>query len=115
MDKNQEMQAIESRLDDLAGMSLSDGAYARDAFTYAMVTVTHINQFMAQARAQTLVGGGALGEDLLSAFRTWLDHLVTALTEIVENLPNASSFSISVGGNVSVSVNFTGAPSGLAG
>jgi uncharacterized protein YqcC (DUF446 family) len=40
------------------------------------------------------------------AWMAWLDRLVSALKRIVENLSDATSFSISVRSNVSVTVDF---------
>jgi hypothetical protein len=40
------------------------------------------------------------------AWMAWLDRLVSALKRIVENLSDATSFSISVDSNVSVTVDF---------
>jgi hypothetical protein len=75
---------------------------ARDALTYAMMTVRHIKQLSAQA----MIGAGAPMDDILAKLREWLGRLVTEFTRIVEKLAQATSFSISVGTALSVTVNF---------
>jgi hypothetical protein len=79
-----------------------------------MVTVRHISQLMAQARAQALMGAGAPAGDMPEKLRKWLDLLVSALTRIVANLSDATSFSISVDANLSVTVDFGRSESGSA-
>jgi hypothetical protein len=59
-----------------------------------------------QTQAQALMGAGAPADDILAKLETWLDRLVSALKRIVQNLSDATSFSISVGSNVSVTVGF---------
>jgi hypothetical protein len=110
MDNDQQVQLIDARLDALDDMQVSDDQSAREAFTHVMVTVSRINQLSAQARAQGLVGGGAPLEDVLDKLRAWLDRLVSALTRIVEKLTGAMSFSIGVGANLTVTVDFSRLP-----
>jgi hypothetical protein len=50
---------------------------------------------------------GAPVEAILARLSQWLDQLVTAMTRIIANLANATSFSVSVGSTVSVTVVFT--------
>ena len=114
MDNDQQVQLIEARLDALDGMPVSDDQFAREAFTHVMVTVRRISQLLAQAQAQALMGAGAPADDILEKLRKWLDLLVSALTRIVGNLSDPISFSISVGANVSVAVDFGRSESGLA-
>jgi len=107
MDNDQQAQVIEARLDALDSMTISDDRSARAAFTHVIGTVSRINQLSARTRAQAMVGGaGAPVDDLLERLEQWLDRLLGALARIVENLAGATSFSISVGTNVSVTVVF---------
>jgi hypothetical protein len=71
-----------------------------------MVTVRRINQLLAQAQAQAMVGAGAPVDDILAKLREWVGRLVTELTRIIGKLAQATSFSISVGAELSVTVNF---------
>jgi len=114
MDNDQQVQLIEARLDALEGMPVSDDRSARDAFTHVMVTVTRINQLSAQARGQAMMGAGVPVDDILDRLRVWLDRLVIALPRIVGKLAGARSFSVSVGTNVSVAVDFGPFASGSA-
>jgi hypothetical protein len=106
MDNDQQVQLIEARLDALEDMNVSDDQSARDAFTHVMLTVSRINQLFSRAYAQAMMGAGAPVDDILDKLGKWLERLVGALTQIVEKLAGAMSFSVSVGPNVSVTVDF---------
>ncbi|MGH3255718.1 MAG: hypothetical protein ACRDOU_09985 [Streptosporangiaceae bacterium] len=56
--------------------------------------------------AEAMVGAGAPVDDLLDRLEQWLDRLLGALPRIVDKLGGATSFSISVGTNVSLTVVF---------
>lgn len=114
MDNSQKADQIDARFDALDNMQISDDQSARDAFSHAMVTVSSINQLSAQANAQAIVGAGTPMDDLVDRVRKWLDRLVVAMTQIVEKLAGATSFSITVGSNVSVTVDFGPFRSGSA-
>ena len=88
-------------------MPVSDDQSARDAFTHVTVTVSQINDLSAKARAQAMMGAGAPGNEILDKLREWLDRLISALTQIVKKLAGATAFSISVGANVAVTVDFS--------
>ena len=106
MDNDQQLQVIEARLDAIEDMPVSDDRSARQALTHVLVTVSRISQLSAQARAQAMVGGGASTDDTFERLGTWLDRLVDVLTRIIAEVPEATSFSMSVGANVSVTVDF---------
>ena len=106
MDNDQQAHVVEARLDALDHMTIIDDRTARQAFTHVMATVSLINQLSARTRAQAMVGAGAPVDDLLDRLERWLDRLLGALARIVEKLDGATSFSISVGTNVSVTVVF---------
>jgi hypothetical protein len=106
MDREAQIQAIDEDLRALHGMPVDSDQSARDALTQAMVTVRRINQLSAQAQAQAMMGAGTPMDDILAKLREWFDRLVTELTRIVEKLAQATSFSISVGTALSVTVNF---------
>jgi hypothetical protein len=107
MDQEAHGQLIEDRLDTLQSMPVTDDQTARDALTHVMVTVSRMNQASAQAQAQAIMGVGAPIDGLLDKLRDWLDRLVDALSQIVAKLVDATSFSVSVGTGVSVTVNFS--------
>lgn len=106
MDREAQIQVIEEDLDALQGMPVDSDQSARGALTQAMVTVRRINQLLAQAQAQAMVGAGAPVDDILAKLREWVGLLVTELTRIIGKLAQATSFSISVGAALSVTVNF---------
>jgi hypothetical protein len=107
MDNDQQVRLIQGRLDALEGMPVSDDQSAREAFTHMMVTVSRINELSAKARAQAMMGAGGSEDAILEHFREWLDRLVSALPRIVEKLAGATAFSISLGANVTVTVDFS--------
>jgi hypothetical protein len=53
-----------------------------------------------------MMGAAAPEDEILEQFRQWLDRLVSTLPRIVEKLSRATAFSISVGANVTVTVDF---------
>jgi hypothetical protein len=97
---------IEARLDALDTMTISDDRSARKAFTHVMATVSLINELSGRTRAQAMMGAGVPIDGLLDRLEQWLDRLLGALARIVEKLAGATSFSISVGNNISVTVVF---------
>jgi Tfp pilus assembly PilM family ATPase len=107
MDNDQQAQVIEDRLDAIDGMMISDDQSAREALTQLMTTVNRINQLSARTQAQAMMGAGAPVDDVLEKLRRWLDRLLSALERIIEMLSGATSFSISVSTNVSVTVDFS--------
>jgi hypothetical protein len=106
MDSAPQVQAIGDRLDELTSMPVTSDQAARAALKHAMVTVGQINQVSSQTRAQAMLGSAAPIDDLLTKLSDWLDRLVAALTKIVRGIADATSFSVSVGTAVSVTVNF---------
>jgi hypothetical protein len=106
MDNDRNVREIGARFDALEEMPITDDQSARDALTHVMVTVSHINQVSAQARAQAMIGAGVPANGIVEDLEKWIDRLVSALTQIVEKLARAVSFSISVGSTVSVTVDF---------
>ncbi|MHB1593280.1 MAG: hypothetical protein ACYCO9_01900 [Streptosporangiaceae bacterium] len=122
MDNEQQMRLIDARLDELAGMPITDDQSARRALTHAMATVHGISRLPAMASpapapaatslpaaaapAAPAPAAAAPADPLLGRLRAWIDRLVDALTKIVEKMAGATSFSILVGTGLSVSVNF---------
>ena len=102
MDREAQIQVIEEDLDALQGMPAGSDQSARDALTRAMVTVRRINQLLAQA----MVGAGAPVDDIVARLREWVGRLVTEFTRIIEEVAQATSFSVSVGSGLSVTVQF---------
>ncbi len=72
MDREAQIQAIEEDLDALQGMPVDSHQSARDVLTQAMVAVRRINQLLAQAQAQAMMGAGAPMDDILARLREWV-------------------------------------------
>jgi hypothetical protein len=107
MDTEAQAQLIELRLDTLDDMPVTDDESARAAFAHLTTTVSRVNHLSAQVQAQAMMGAGAPLDAILTKLSQWLDRLVTAMGRIVANLASATSFSVSVGSTVSVTVNFS--------
>jgi hypothetical protein len=88
-------------------MTITDDQSAREALTHLLTTVNRINQLSARTQAQAIMGAQAPADDVLEKLRRWLDRLLGALRRIVEKLSGATSFSISVSTNISVTVDFS--------
>lgn len=106
MDNGQQAQLIERRLGALEKMPIHDDQSARDALAHVMLTVNHISQLSSQAPTEATASLETPLDDILKKLQKWLDRLVSKLTQIVEKLAKATSFSISAGTGVSVTVNF---------
>jgi hypothetical protein len=106
MDLQMQTQAIEDQLDTLQNMPVNDDPTARAAFAHTMTTVSRINQLSAQAHAQAMLGTGGPADMVLASLKDWLNRLVNALTQIVAHFAKATSFSVSMGTTLSVSVSF---------
>jgi hypothetical protein len=106
MDNDQQVRAIEVRLDALEGMTIRDDLSAREAFTHAMVTVSRINQLSSRTQAQAIMGAATHVDDIDEKLRVWLDRLVRVMRRIVAKLTGATGFSVSVGTAVSFTVDF---------
>jgi hypothetical protein len=108
MDDDPQVQLINGSLAALEGMQIGDDRSAREAFTQVVATVGRISFLSARANAQAMVGPGAPTGDILGQLGKWLDRLIGVMTRIVAELDGAASFSISVGTNVSVTLEFAG-------
>jgi hypothetical protein len=83
-------------------MRVSDDPSARQALLDVMALVAEVNQAGRRGDGVPEVDLG----DPIKRLKKWLDRLVDKLTEIVEKLIGAVSFSISVGTGISVTVTF---------
>lgn len=90
---------IDSRLSRLEAMPLPNDESARDALTELLATVGQINA-VAPGPDEAFDGG------LADRMKKWIKRLLERLGEIVERLGEATSFSISIGTGVSVTVYF---------
>jgi hypothetical protein len=102
---------VEHHLNRMDGVSIRDESSAYAALAQAMVAVGAINQgFSAQPeqmdRLTTPVDG------IIEKLEDWIKRLLNKLTEIVKSLAKGTSFSLSVGTGVSVTINFP--PTGQA-
>lgn len=99
MDQDDLASEIDRRLN---GRRITSQQSAYAELSDIMLTVTLINEYMSQEHQEQYTRLDSIIEKL----KRWLDRLVKKLTEIVEELGDGVSFSISVGTGVSVTVNF---------
>lgn len=93
--------AIDARLEAVVATPVVDERSARQALSELMSTIAQING------TASGFGARAVGEDTLAdRLQEWVDRLIDKLTEIVEKIAKATSFTITVGTSVSVSVTF---------
>jgi hypothetical protein len=108
VDTQAQAQVIEDRLATLETMPVNDDESARVAFTHLTTTVGRVNHLSAQVQAQAMMGAaGAPVDAILARLSEWLDRIVVAMKTIVANLASATSFSVSVGSTVSLTVTFS--------
>ena len=105
MDANVAVGLVEKHLVAMAAVRLDDPEGPHDALGSALAAVGAINQSLASPPAadrQMMLSVGGIVEKL----ETWIKRLVAKLTEIVKALAKGTSFSLSVGTGVSVTINF---------
>jgi hypothetical protein len=105
MDTQGEIDRIEAFLALLDAVRVQDGS-AHKAFAHVVEVVNRINLLLSQVHEQAYSGRIGPSDDVFERLREWIDRLVTKLTEIVTDLADGTSFSITVGTGVSVTVNF---------
>lgn len=99
-------RGIESRLGDLAAMPVVDEASAREALAELMSTVAQINATATAFTAHDVGEANVVVGNLAERLKDWIDRLIDKLTEIVAKIAKATSFTITVGTDVSVAVTF---------
>lgn len=100
----QETKRIEMLLDDLEKMSIDDHGSASDVWGQVVVVVSAINWLTSRRDVQVITV--ASPDNILEKLKRWIARLVKKLTEIVEELADGTSFSLSVGTSVSVTITF---------
>lgn len=94
---------IEQRLNRLDQLTVTDESSAREALGHALATVGAINQGIEQ---QPTYGLSLSSKSIIEQLEQWLKRLVDKLTQIVKALAKGTSFAVSVGTRVSVTINF---------
>jgi len=95
---------VESHLTTMEGTEVDDQPSAHVALGHALAAVASINDPSGQGGSQSLAGPVA---DLAELLQKWLKRLLDKLTEIVKALAHGTTFSLSVGTGVSVTINFS--------
>lgn len=95
------LEEIESRLSGVVNMPVIDEPTARTALSELMATVAQINE-AASVPSEHAVGIGGI----VDRIKEWVDKLIDRMTEIVRKIGPATSFSLSVGTGLSVTVTF---------
>lgn len=83
---------IESRLSNVVASPIVDEHSARSALGELLATLQQANE--------------ASPEGIVERLKDWIDKVIDTLTDIVRNIARATSFSLTVGTGVSVTVTF---------
>jgi hypothetical protein len=94
---------VEGLLDELDGLQVGGDGSASEVFAQVVVVVDAINQVVVQRDARQ---AQMFSADIAEKLRQWIDRLIRKLTDVVEKLADGTTFSISIGTGVSVTVNF---------
>ena len=105
MDAGSARSLVEDHLDRMSDTTVNDEASAHQALALALSAVGGINQGLAPLSQDELTSA-RLSDTVIEKLEDWIKRLVDKLTEIVKQLAKGTSFSISVGTGVSVTVNF---------
>ena len=102
-----EADTIERNLDRLDAMrDDSTDAEAQVALAELLATVAQINAAVPTFRSAATPTDTLGGEELVDRLTTWIKRLADRLSVIVKSLDRATSFSITVGTSLSVTVTF---------
>jgi hypothetical protein len=102
MDATATTQLIEHHLDQMTVTPVHDERSAQQALAHAMAAVGGINQGLVVG-PQNLTGPV---DGIIEKLEDWIKRLLDKLTEIVKQLAKGTTFSITVGTGISVTVNF---------
>ena len=100
----QETKRVEMLLDDLEGMRIGDDGSASEVWAQVVVVVNAINWLASRRDAQVITVAPV--DDILEKLKRWVARLVRKLSEIVKDLADGTSFSLSVGTGVSLTITF---------
>lgn len=103
------LDGVEARLDELHARPIDDEQSARSALSELMSIVRQANEAIdrgATASTRPEFADHAVTDGVLERLRAWIDRIIDKLTAIVEKIPAATSFSISVGTGLSIMVTF---------
>jgi hypothetical protein len=95
--------AIDEHLD--AVTSVTDEATAYEALGQVLAAVAAMNDALS-AEQTAAARPQVAGRGLIEKLEDWIKRLVGKLTEIVKKLAKGTSFSLTVGTSVSVTINF---------
>lgn len=96
---------VEQHLDRMSSTTILNDDDAHEALGVALTAVCTINQGLGSVN-ETVLGTASPTNGILERLEDWIKRLVAKLTEIVKQLARGTSFSISVGTVVSVTINF---------
>lgn len=105
MDADASAGAVEYHLDMMDRVAVHDEPTAHAALSHALAAIGGMNQGLAagQQEARSLAEPAA---GIAGKLEDWIKRLLDKLTEIVKALAKGTSFSLSVGTAVSVTINF---------
>lgn len=105
--------AVEDHLTRFEAIDAQDGPAA---IAHAFAAIGAINQQIAPpATTNDLMATSALlGGDLVEKLQAWIERLLNKLREVVKQLADVLTFSLSIGTTVSLTIEFVGTNSGTS-
>ncbi len=99
-------ELVAHHLDEMEQVNVTDQASAQVALAHAMAAVGTINQGLLPQPAQVSSAMGSPVSGIVEKLQDWIKRLLDKLTQIVKKLVKGTSFSLSVGTTISVTINF---------
>jgi len=99
-------EIVASHLDEMERFTVNDQMSAFAALAHALAAVGAINQGLDPQPAQERGTMTSSVSGILEKLQDWIKRLLEKLTEIVKTFVRGTSFSLSVGTAISVTINF---------
>jgi hypothetical protein len=103
MDAVPDTTLVERYMTELDDLELTDRQSALDALSHLVFTVSQVNQILSMPESDKAL---PLQEGLIDKVRKWLKKLISKLEQIAKALGERVSFSVSIGSQIAVTVNF---------
>ena len=99
-------ELVAHHLDEMERVNVTDQTSAHVALAHAMAAVGAINQGLVPQPAQVPAAMASPVSGIVEKLQEWIKRLLDKLTQIVKALVKGTSFSLSVGTTISVTINF---------
>ncbi|WP_276940021.1 hypothetical protein [Ferrimicrobium acidiphilum] len=99
-------KTVEAHLECMERVDVTDNTTAHQALAHATAAVTTINQGLRHPRKYDFIRFRGPVEDIMDRLQGWVTRLLDKLDEIVAKLAKGSTFSLSVGSTIAITINF---------